>query len=316
MNRKLWGFSLFLVIFIGVIWMWNGSTDAQEEKSAFSPKSSEQKQAPSQPIEKKRGQASSKPVEQPEEKPKKTPPEKKETQEPAKDKQQPSDKADSPDDPDQVDHSNDRSASTPRVVYQGPSTSKQVAITFDDGPDGKYTPQILDILQQKQVAATFFVIGQEVRKHPAVAKRIVNENHIIANHTWDHSYLPKLSESRIIGELNRNYREVYKTTGKKMSLMRPPYGATKGIEKNLYQQGYQIINWDIDSRDWTMPSPVTIQQKVFAHVKSGSIILLHSGGGDRSRTVRALPGLIDKLRNQGYQFTTVDRLIGVSPYRE
>ncbi|SDW23329.1 Peptidoglycan/xylan/chitin deacetylase, PgdA/CDA1 family [Marininema mesophilum] len=303
MKRNLWVFFLLLTVSISCIWIWNATSASEAEKTATKPTKKVEKKKK----EKKRDTSKSADIQDRDQQDKDK---KKQSEKGSMDK----DKL-QPNDPDRSKKSSKKEPITPAVIYQGPKNIKQIALTFDDGPDGTYTPEILDILRKKRVYATFFVIGKEVRKHPKVAKKIVKENHVIASHTWDHPFLPKLSNERINGELDRNYREVYKYTGKKMSLLRPPYGATKGIEKKLAQKGYRIINWNVDSRDWTRPSPSMIQQTVLNGGKAGSIILLHSGGGDRSRTVAALPGLIDKLRQQGYQFTTVDRLIGISPYR-
>lgn len=209
----------------------------------------------------------------------------------------------------------EKKADLPVVVYQGPNEKKRVALTFDDGPDRTYTPQVLNILKGEQVPATFFVVGKEVSRNGDVAKRIVSEGHVIANHTWSHLYLPNLPDKRVEGELDRAVQAVKKATGKEMSLMRPPYGAVKGKEERITHIGHRIINWDVDTNDW---KPGRTSQQILAAVKGhtvpGSIVLMHSGGGNRSATVQALPEIIRYLKQQGYEFVTVDQLLDVPAY--
>ncbi|GGA32855.1 hypothetical protein GCM10007416_01880 [Kroppenstedtia guangzhouensis] len=209
----------------------------------------------------------------------------------------------------------EKKANLPLVVYQGPTEKKQVALTFDDGPDRTYTPRVLDILKREQIPATFFVVGKEVNRNGEVAQRIVSEGHVIANHTWSHLYLPGLPDKRVQGELNRTVQAVQQATGKKMSLMRPPYGAVKGKEERITHTGHRIINWDVDTRDW---KPGRTSQQILSAVKKhtvpGSIVLMHSGGGNRSATVQALPEIIHYLKQQGYEFVTVDQMLDVPAY--
>ncbi|MFD1426674.1 peptidoglycan/xylan/chitin deacetylase (PgdA/CDA1 family) [Kroppenstedtia sanguinis] len=209
----------------------------------------------------------------------------------------------------------EKKADLPVVVYQGPNKKKRVALTFDDGPDRIYTPQILDILKREKVAATFFVVGKEVNRNGDMAQRIVSEGHVIANHTWNHLQLPRQSDKLVDAELIRTVQAVKKATGKEMSLMRPPYGAVKGKEKRIAQTGHRIINWDVDTNDWR---PGRSSQQILATVKEqvvpGSIVLMHSGGGNRSATVQALPQIIRDLKQQGYEFVTVDQLLDIPAY--
>ncbi|PTX51927.1 peptidoglycan/xylan/chitin deacetylase (PgdA/CDA1 family) [Melghirimyces profundicolus] len=201
------------------------------------------------------------------------------------------------------------------VVYHGPKKKKRVAITFDDGPDSVHTPAILKILRKEEVSATFFVVGRAVQQHPEMTVRIAAEGHVLANHTWNHAYLPALSGKQIDAELDKTQRAVKRLTGREMALMRPPYGAVKGKEKRIARKGYRIINWDVDSVDWKHGrSHQQVISSVKAQVKPGSIILLHNGGGDRSATVRALPELIRHLKQKGYRFVAVDELMGVPAY--
>lgn len=201
------------------------------------------------------------------------------------------------------------------IVYQGPQDKKRVALTFDDGPDRRYTPQVLDILKGEQVPATFFVVGKEVNQNRDVARRIVSDGHVIANHTWSHVLLSSQPDKRVQGELVRTVQAVKKATGKEMSLMRPPYGAVEGKEQQVTQTGHRIINWDVDTNDWKPGrSSQQILETVKGNVVPGSIVLMHSGGGNRSATVQALPEIIQHLKKQGYEFVTVDQLLDVPAY--
>ena len=203
------------------------------------------------------------------------------------------------------------------TYYQGSTKEKKIALTFDDGPDSTYTKQVLDILKQHQVPATFFVIGNQVHRHPDVMKRIVDEGHVVANHTWSHPNLMKVSDTKVRQEITKTYQAVEKVTGKKMAMLRPPYGAVKGKEKVIQQMGISVIQWDIDTLDWKPgQTPDQIIKSVVHHVSPGSIVLQHSGGGDRSATVQALPQLIQNLKQQGYQFVTVNELLDIPAYHQ
>lgn len=201
------------------------------------------------------------------------------------------------------------------VITSGSKTTKQVALTFDDGPNNQYTPQILDILKEQNVKATFFVLGNMVESNPEVAKRIVNEGHVIANHSWNHPHLPQIAKTEIDKELNRTHDIVKSVTGKQMKLMRPPYGeVNEDVLSVLGNKGLSVINWDVDTGDWTGKKPEEITNTVKSNIQSGSIILMHDAGGDRSATVQALPSIISELKSQGYTLVTVDQLLNTPAY--
>ncbi|MEC0226644.1 polysaccharide deacetylase family protein [Paenibacillus alba] len=195
---------------------------------------------------------------------------------------------------------------------KGSAASKQVAITFDDGPDGKYTPQVLDILKQNGVKATFFVVGSQVSKFPSVLKRIHEEGHAIGNHSWDHADLSKLSSVRIEQELNKTEDWIMKTIGISPSLVRAPYGAvSKPVKKAVEQSGRSLVSWDVDPRDWAGTSSTDIIQNIKTHTKDGGIILLHSFGGKKGNldnTIEALPGIIAYLKKENFDIVTVPEM--------
>ncbi len=201
------------------------------------------------------------------------------------------------------------------IILNGSRKKKVVALTFDDGPHHEYTPKILDILAEEDVKATFFVIGQNIESGKELLKRTVAEGHTVANHTWTHPLLSDLASSAIKKELQRTKEKIHEVTGKNVMLLRPPYGGITGKTKVVKKEGYAIINWDVDTNDWRPGRTSSeIVQAVKNTVQSGSIILMHDGGGKRDATVKALPRMIKYLKEEGYEFVTVDQLLEVRPY--
>jgi len=188
-----------------------------------------------------------------------------------------------------------------------------IALTFDDGPDGKYTPAILDILKEKEATATFFLVGTQVEKYPKVAKRIVEEGHTIGNHSWSHRNLSSLKAEALDDQVKRTQEAIADATGVEPALMRAPYGALSDDFLNyLHEQSLQHIYWTVDPRDWDGTSVADMRSNIMKHAKPGGIILLHSFGGRKNaldHTLKLLPLIIDDLRKEGYEFTTVDRMI-------
>ncbi|SHE35527.1 Peptidoglycan/xylan/chitin deacetylase, PgdA/CDA1 family [Seinonella peptonophila] len=203
------------------------------------------------------------------------------------------------------------------IYYNGPRTIKKVALTFDDGPDNTYTSQILDVLKQYKVKSTFFVVGTMAanNKYQANLKRIVIDGHIIANHSWSHKDLAKVSTTTLNAELDKTNAIVYKYTKKKMKIFRPPYGSAKGITNQVASKGFITVNWDVDPNDWKKGiTAAEIIRTVKSQTKNGSIILMHSAGGSRSETVKALPQIIKYLKSKGYTIVTVDQLLNKPAY--
>ncbi|HUI50339.1 MAG TPA: glycosyltransferase [Terriglobales bacterium] len=201
----------------------------------------------------------------------------------------------------------------------------KVVISFDDGPDRRWTPKILDILKEKKVPAVFFVIGDQANRAPDLLKREYNEGHEIGNHTFTHpEFTEELSHTQLRWELNLTQRLIESTLGVKSLLFRPPYGIdhqpeyAEEVAPLPYPQdlGYIIVGQRIDPRDWYMPDnqhqlPASeIVAEVMKEVSKGNIILFHDGGGDRSQTIAALPQVIDELRAKGYRFVSVADLLG------
>lgn len=206
------------------------------------------------------------------------------------------------------------------VFYNGPKKVKKVALTFDDGPDEKFTEPILDILKEKKVQATFFLLGKKVEAFPKVAKRIAKEGHAIGNHSWSHAQLTELDDKSLKLQINKADQAMKKVVGFEPSLFRAPYGALSDpVVEELVQSDHHIIGWSVDPRDWDGRTADKIVDNVKKYTKPGAIILLHSSGGykgDLSNTVAALPKIIEYLQSKGYEFVTVPELLAIHDQKE
>lgn len=194
---------------------------------------------------------------------------------------------------------------------------QEVALTFDDGPDEVYTEQILDILKQYNVKATFFLLGTNMQHYPDVVKRIVAEGHAIGNHSYSHPDLRKFSkEDAFQTELDKTQQIFAELVGFKPNIFRPPYGAITDEQIPYFaEQGLRTINWSIDTFDWDKKqnsAEEMTQEKIFRYLHEGGIILMHSAGGNRENTVKALPGIIEGLLERGYQLKTIPELLEIS----
>jgi cellulose synthase/poly-beta-1,6-N-acetylglucosamine synthase-like glycosyltransferase/spore germination protein YaaH/peptidoglycan/xylan/chitin deacetylase (PgdA/CDA1 family) len=209
-------------------------------------------------------------------------------------------------------------------------TTKQIALTFDDGPDPKWTPQILDVLKAKQVKALFFLIGIQAEKYSSVTQRIFDEGHEIGNHTWTHPDISNIRPYYFRWELNLTERFFAGRLGVKPLMFRPPYSIDQEPDtadevrplEIAQDMGYITIGDKLDPNDWRAHPHRSAEQIASAildgplppckpeNQKCGSIVLLHDGGGDRRETVRALPLIIDGLRARGYEIVPVSRLLG------
>ncbi|MFB3917935.1 MAG: glycosyltransferase [Terriglobales bacterium] len=214
-----------------------------------------------------------------------------------------------------------KSMPTPYEITQYGATPKQIALTFDDGPDPKFTPRVLNILKAENVRATFFLVGMQAEKYPRLAQRIYREGHEIGNHTWTHPDISSLSKAYMGLELNLTERFFASKIGVKPLLFRPPYSIDQEPDTSdqvrplevAQQMGYITIGDKIDPNDWKQNprrSAEQITQSMLAQLDRGNVVLLHDGGGDRSETVRALPMIIHELRDRGYQIVPVSQLLG------
>ena len=199
-------------------------------------------------------------------------------------------------------------------IFEGPSSPKRVALTFDDVPDRLFTLQVLDVLKSEGVKATFFVVGNRAKDNPDIIKRMLDDGHVLGNHSYSHANLNKVSDEKFHHEVLKT-QEIVKdiTDGYQMKYIRPPYGniREKQIEW-LVSQNIKVVNWNVDSLDWTQIDADEVEKNIMSQVKSGSIILQHGAGGvgeDLTGTVQALPRIVKRLREQGMEFVTLPQLL-------
>lgn len=186
-----------------------------------------------------------------------------------------------------------------------------IALTFDDGPAATLTPKLLDLLAAHHLKATFFVVGQNAADHPDILKRAVREGHEIANHSWSHPNLGKMSDEAVRRELQKTDDAIAAAIGKRPTLMRPPYGSITARQKNWIHDefGYRIIIWDVDPLDWKRPGPSVVTSRIVKETKAGSIVLAHD---IHPPTIEAMPATFDQLQKKGFKSVTVTELLGMA----
>src|SRR6266446_6273444 len=189
-----------------------------------------------------------------------------------------------------------------------------IAMTFDDGPSATLTPKLLDLLAARHIKATFFVIGENVAEHPEIVERAAREGHEIGNHSWSHPNFGKMSEESVRSQLRRTDDAIKNATGKRPTLMRPPYGSITDREKHWIHDefGYQIILWDVDPYDWRRPGPAVVRNRILKETQPGSIVLSHD---IHPGTIEAMPSTFDELEAKGFKFVTVSELIRMAAAR-
>ncbi len=193
------------------------------------------------------------------------------------------------------------------VHVEGP----YIAMTFDDGPNEKLTPKLLDLLAARHMKATFFVVGQCVSEYPDIVKRAAREGHEIANHSWSHPTLGKMSDEAVRRELQKTDDAIKAAIGTRPTLLRPPYGSITARQKSWINSefGYRTIIWDVDPLDWKRPGPNVVRERIVSETKPGSIILAHD---IHAPTIEAMPGTFDQLEAKGFKFVTVSELLAMA----
>src|SRR6266487_998121 len=183
-----------------------------------------------------------------------------------------------------------------------------IAMTFDDGPSATLTPKLLDLLAAHHIKATFFVIGENVAEHPEIVARAAREGHEIGNHSWSHPNFGKMSDESVRRQLWQTDDAIKNATGKRPTLLRPPYGSITAREKRWIHDefGYGIILWDVDPYDWKRPGPSVVCNRILKETRPGSIVLSHD---IHPGTIEAMPSTVDQLQAKGFKFVTVSELI-------
>jgi peptidoglycan/xylan/chitin deacetylase (PgdA/CDA1 family) len=196
--------------------------------------------------------------------------------------------------------------------------SKQLAITYDDGPNDPHTLRLLEVLARHNVHATFFLIGRYVQHRPDIARELVTAGHVIGNHSFTHPWLTFKSAQEVSTQLIDCGRALTDAVGEHSNLFRPPFGARRpAVLRTARQIGLEPVMWNVTGYDWHAPSVEYIERKVTSKVRGGNVILLHDGGhlafgADRSYTVTATDHLISRYKSEGYEFVTIPEMMGGS----
>ncbi|MEJ5378310.1 MAG: polysaccharide deacetylase family protein [bacterium] len=193
------------------------------------------------------------------------------------------------------------------VTWAGSIKKPLVALTFDDGPHPQYTAQVLRILEEQGVQATFFVVGRNAKRHPELLRKIRSAGHSLGNHTFSHTKLTSVKNGLLREELERTREIILEETGVNTCLFRPPFGAFDARSlAELAIRRMEVVLWSVDSRDWVTTAAQEIRHNVENTTQPGAIILLHDV---HPQTVEALPGIIQALKNRGYGFATIPEMI-------
>ena len=197
--------------------------------------------------------------------------------------------------------------------------TKQIALTYDDGPNDQHTMHLLDVLAKHDVHATFFMIGRYVQERVEIARAVARAGHVVGNHTFTHPVLTIKSATEIRRELSLCRSALHDAIGEHSNLFRPPFGARRPVVLSLARElGLEPVMWNVTGYDWSAPPAAVIEQKVQTQIRGGDVILLHDGGhkhlgADRSQTVLATEHLIERYRSEGYEFVTIQQMLEGSP---
>jgi len=195
-----------------------------------------------------------------------------------------------------------------------PGRSRQLALTYDDGPNDPHTQNLLDVLDKHRVKATFFLIGRYVEQRPEIARAVAQRGHVVGNHTFSHPNLVFTSEAALRSELEQTEAVITQAIGAHSRLFRPPFGARRPATLRVARAlGLEPIMWSVTCWDWSAPSAEYIVNKAVRGIHGGDVVLLHDGGhvafgADRSRTVAATDELIRRYKGEGYEFVTVPQM--------
>jgi peptidoglycan-N-acetylglucosamine deacetylase len=196
-----------------------------------------------------------------------------------------------------------------------PGSTKQIALTFDDGPNDPHTLRLLKVLAKHDVRATFFLIGRYVKQRPDIAREIIRSGHVVGNHTFSHPLLIFKSDAEIRDELQHCRQALMDIVGGHSNLFRPPFGGRRPRTLRIAREmGLEPIMWNVAGYDWNAPPAAVIERKISNRVRGGDVILLHDGGhkhmgADRSQTVLATDHLISRYKAEGYDFVTIPKMM-------
>jgi peptidoglycan/xylan/chitin deacetylase (PgdA/CDA1 family) len=196
-----------------------------------------------------------------------------------------------------------------------PRGTKQLALTYDDGPNDPHTLRLLEVLAKHEVRATFFLIGNYVRQRPEIAREIVKAGHVVGNHTFTHPLLTFKSAAEVHQELSACRSALEDAIGQHSNLFRPPFGGRRPAVLRIARDlGLTSIMWNVTGYDWDAPPAAVIEKKVTRQIRGGDVILLHDGGhkqmgSDRSQTVLATDRLIAKYKAEGYEFKSIPLML-------
>ena len=196
-----------------------------------------------------------------------------------------------------------------------PSRSRQLALTYDDGPNDPHTQQLLDVLAKHNVLATFFLIGRYAQQRPEITREIVEAGHVVGNHTFTHPLLTFKGETEIRQQLLDCRAALHEAIGQHSNLFRPPFGGRRpAVFRIARELGLEPVMWNVTGYDWNAPPAAEIERKVIRQIRGGDVILLHDGGhkqigADRSQTVLATDRLIARFKERGYEFVTIPQMM-------
>lgn len=200
-----------------------------------------------------------------------------------------------------------------------PAATKQIALTYDDGPNDPHTLRLLEVLAKHDVRATFFLIGRYVQQRPDIAREVIRAGHIVGNHTFTHPLLIFKSDAEAREELKQCQQALADTIGEHSNLFRPPFGGRRpGTLRVARDLGLEPIMWNVTGYDWNAPPAAVIERKIANRMRGGDVILLHDGGhkqmgADRSQTVLATDHLISRYKGEGYEFVTIPKMMERAP---
>ena len=200
-----------------------------------------------------------------------------------------------------------------KIACSANTDKKEISISFDDGPATNYTPEILQLLKQENIKATFFCIGNRIAGNEQILNRIKEEGHLIGNHSYSHdTWFDLFSSKKMLDDMKQMDREMERVTGLQPKLFRPPYGVTNpNLKKAIIKGGYTPVGWSVRSFDTVIKDEQKLLNRINAAIRPGAVFLFHD---TMQTTLQALPGFIKEVKNRGYEFVSLDKLLALKAY--